>query len=724
MTSARIVSVLLAEPLPEPFDYEAPEGADLAPGDLVRAPLGGRRALGCVWSLPAAPPERALRRIEARLDEAPALGEGFRRFLDRAARYVCAPAGTLLSMALRSPEALEAAPRRTLLVPGGEGGILMTDARRRVLDTARSLGPLSPADLAREARVSASVVRGLTEVGALLPVSAQADAPFDTPDPGRSGKTLTAEQEAAAAAICARLGTGSFAPILLDGVTGSGKTEVYFEAIARTLRSDPEAQVLVLLPEIALSQAVISRFTERFGAAPAEWHSAIGQTARRRAWREIAAGRARIIVGARSALFLPCPRLRLIIVDEEHDASYKQEEGVSYQARDLAVMRAQTEGAGILLASATPSLETWANARQGRYARVVLTARPGAARLPEIRIADMRASPPPAGAWISPPLLEEMQHSLSAGEQVLLYLNRRGYAPLVLCRACGEKLRAPDTDSWLTEHRYSGRLVCHLTGFSMPRPAHCPSCGAAGSLVGVGPGVERLMEESRQTFPSARIEVFSSDTTRSPAELRALITRMETGAVDILIGTQIAAKGHNFPLLTLVGVIDADAGLKGGDMRAGERTFQLISQVAGRAGRADRPGRALIQTYDPQSPALECLARGDRDGFLDLEMSVRETLGYPPFGRLGAVIVSAATSPDADEWSRRFAAVQPNAPGVEVWGPAPAPVTVIRGRHRRRFLARSDRHVDLSAFLAAWRSRLRPPSGVRIAIDVEPYQFM
>ena len=480
----------------------------------------------------------------------------------------------------------------------------------------------------------------------------------------------------------------------------------------------------MLLPEIALTQAVTSRFEDRFGVVPAEWHSAAGSKARRRVWREVAAGRARIVVGARSALFLPYRKLRLIVVDEEHDASYKQEDGVIYHARDLAVMRASIEQCTIVLASATPSLETLANAGAGRYAHLKLTARPGISRLPDISLADLREQSPETNRWIAPQLATAIEETLAAKEQALLFLNRRGYAPLVLCKACGERLKAPDTDSWLTEHRYSGKLICHLTGFVMDKPLACPNCGAKGSLAGVGPGVERLAEEVHTRFKGARVEVLSSDTATSPESLRDLIARMEGGAIDILIGTQIVAKGHNFPALTLVGVVDADAGLRGGDLRAGERTFQLLLQVAGRAGRADKPGRAIIQTYAPESPAIALLAAGDRDAFVAHEMEQRKELGFPPFGRLGAVILSAASPEQANEWAREFGAAQPNALGIEVWGPAPAPITILRGRHRRRFLVRSDRNVDLSAFLSAWKERVKVPSGVRITLDVEPYSFM
>lgn len=718
----RIASVLLPQPLPEPFDYLLPDDVEATPGDFVVVPLGPREMVGVVWALKQGPPARPLKAVVRRLAAAPNLPEATRVFIDRAARYVCAPPGNLLAMAMRSREALEEAPSERLVVASGAAPPRLTPARERAL--AEAAAPLAPADLAKAAGVSSGVVKGLVDAGALRVVERSLDPPFTPPDPGRAGKPLTSDQQGAAAALSDFVRDRAFRPALLDGVTGSGKTEVYFEAIAAALRDDPGAQILVLLPEIALTQAVMQRFEARFGAVPAEWHSAAGSKARRRAWREVAAGRARIVVGARSALFLPFQNLRLIVVDEEHDGSYKQEEGVIYHARDLAVLRAAIGRCAIVLASATPSLETLANAQAGRYAHLRLHARPGVARLPHISLADMRASPPERDRWISPPLVAAMEETLAAGEQVLLYLNRRGYAPLVLCKACGERLKTPGTESWLTEHRYTGMLVCHLTGFTMRKPTHCPHCGAAGSLAGVGPGVERLAEETRGRFPQARVEVFSSDTAATPEALLNLVTRMEAGAIDILIGTQIAAKGHNFPRLTLVGAVDADSGLKGGDLRAGERTFQLLQQVAGRAGRVDRPGRAVIQTYAPESPAIALLAAGDRDAFMEHEMASRELVGFPPFGCLGAVILAAGSSEQADEWARVLGAAQPNADGVEVWGPAPAPISVLRGRHRRRFLVRSDRSVDLSAFLSAWKARVKPPSSVRIVLDVEPYSFM
>ncbi|MFN4068488.1 MAG: primosomal protein N', partial [Brevundimonas aurantiaca] len=536
--------------------------------------------------------------------------------------------------------------------------------------------------------------------------------------------TLNGDQAAAASALAAGATQGGFRPFLLDGVTGSGKTEAYLEAIARVLRADPAAQILILLPEIALTQALIERIAARFGAAPAEWHSGVAPPRRRQVWEATIAGRCNIVVGARSALFLPFVNLRLIIVDEEHDGSFKQEEGLVYHGRDLAVARARIEGAVVVLASATPSLETLWNAQNGRYDWVKLGARHGTAVLPDIDLIDLRAAPPDPQTWLSQSLREAIGETLARGEQTLLFLNRRGYAPVVLCRACGHRLTAPDTDSWLVEHRYTGRLVCHLTGFSMARPKLCPSCGAEDSLVSVGPGVERVEEEVRQLFPEARTAVFSSDTAPDAKAARALIQRMTHGEIDILVATQAAAKGHNFPRLTLVGVVDADLGLRGGDLRAAERTYQLLAQATGRAGRADRPGRALLQTWTPEHPVLQALAAGDRDAFVEAEMAEREAASLPPFGRLAAIVLSSENAQAVEKTAADLAQAIPNAERLEVYGPADAPLALVRGRRRKRLLVRADRDVDLQAFLRAWLQRVKVPASVRLAVDVDPYSFL
>jgi primosomal protein N' (replication factor Y) len=719
---SRIASILLPMPLPEAFDYAEPDGMGLEVGDQVAAPLGPRLIHGVVTALrEAAGGNRPLKPVEAKL-EGPGLPPGALEFIQWAARYSVDAPGQPLAIALRGARAARAKPERVVEVTGQAPG-RMTPARAKVLEAAAT-GVRTGAELARAAGVSAGVVKGLIDEGALAVRLIETEQAFTPPDLERPGPPLNPSQAAAAAALKAMLGEGGFNVALLDGVTGSGKTEVYLEAAHAALAADPEAQVLVLLPEIALTQAVIARFAERFAAAPGEWHSDVAPPDRRRVWEGVARGDCRIVVGARSALFLPFRKLALIVVDEEHDGSYKQEEGFIYQARDLAVARGKIEACAVVLASATPSLESLRNAETGRYRWLRLSARHGSAQLPDISLIDLKETPPEPGRWLSPPLVKAMAETWAAGEQTLLFLNRRGYAPLVLCKACGEKLTAPDTESWLVEHRYSGRLVCHLTGFSMPKPAACPHCGAKDSLVSIGPGVERVEAEARALFPEARIAVFSSDTAWDAREARRLIQAMEEGQIDILVATQAAAKGHNFPGLTLVGVVDADLGLRGGDLRAAERTYQLLAQATGRAGRHDRPGRALLQTYAPEHPVMQALKAQDRDAFTTAELVERELAGLPPFGRLAAVIVSGPDPQQLEAFVRKMAEVAPNTEGVTIYGPADAPLGLVRGRRRKRFLIRADRTVDLSAYMAAWRARVRPPGAIRVAIDVDPYSFL
>jgi primosomal protein N' (replication factor Y) len=719
----KVASVLLPLPVPEAFDYEVPDALELARGDQVAVPLGPRLMRGIVSEVrETTGSNRRLKAVEHRLVDPP-VPEGALVFVEWAARWTLSPPGEMAALTLKGLRNPAPRPERRVRRVGDRQPARPTPTRAAVLE---ALGDraLPAADLARAASVSSGVIKGLIDEGVLEIVESAASAAFDRLDPDHRPATLNPDQAAAARAIGDAVDTGGFSAFLLDGVTGSGKTEAYLEAVAGALRADPEAQILILLPEIALTQAVIARITDRFGAAPAEWHSGVSGPRRRQVWEAVVAGRCNIVVGARSALFLPFQSLRLLIVDEEHDGSFKQEDGLVYHGRDLAVARARIERATVVLASATPSLETLWNARQGRYGWLRLGRRHGAATLPDIRLLDLREAPPERDQWLSPPLREAMVETLQASEQILLFLNRRGYAPVVLCRTCGHRLTAPDTDSWLVEHRYTGRLICHLTGFSMPRPQRCPACGAEDTLVSVGPGVERVEEEVRLLFPDARTAVFSSDTVPDGKAARALIQRMTDGEIDILVATQAAAKGHNFPRLTLVGVVDADLGLRGGDLRAAERTFQLLTQATGRAGRADRPGRALLQTWTPEHPVLMALAAGDRDAFVEAEMAEREMASLPPHGRLAAVILSGEDAGAVERVASALAAAIPNAERLEVYGPADAPLALVRGRRRKRLLVRADRDVDLQGFLRAWLARVKVPGSVRLSVDVDPYSFL
>ena len=718
------VAVVVAEMLDRSLDYRAP-ACGVAEGALVEVPLGPRRVLGCVWG-PASgefPAER-LREI-GRVLEVPPLSAELRAFLARAADYTLTPLPMMLRLATRVPGLAEPPAARPVLRMSGREPVRLTPARARVLDAFAQYGNLgfAPGELAQLAGVSAGVVAGLEAQGVILREAAPRDQPFPVLDPGAgSGRELSPAQAAAAAVLRDAVGAG-YSTTLLKGVTGSGKTEVYLEAVAACLAAGRQA--LVLLPEIALSSQFLDRVEDRFGARPAEWHSGVTQAARRRTWAAVADGTAGLTVGARSSLFLPFRALGLIVVDEEHDGSYKQEEVVLYNARDMAVLRASIEGATVVLASATPSLESWANADAGKYRRLDLSERYGRAGLPEMAAIDLRLDPPDPGRWISPPLEQAVTERLAAGEQSLLFLNRRGYAPLTICRACGHQVGCDQCDARMVEHRFRQRLVCHQCGATKPIPVACPSCGVEGRMTALGPGVERLAEEAALAWPEARVAILSSDLATSAAALKARIEEIAAGGADVVIGTQIVSKGHNFPNLTLVGVIDADLGLQGGDLRAAEKTFQLLRQVAGRAGRHERPGRALIQTHQPEHPAIRAILDGDDEAFWRAEAEDRRRAGMPPYGRLAGLIVSGTDEMRTWEVARALAAAGTSlaAAGAQIFGPAPAPIARVRGRHRVRLLVKAARGVGLQPLIAAWVAAVPCPSTVRISVDIDPQSF-
>jgi primosomal protein N' (replication factor Y) len=712
------VPVLLPYPFAGPFDYSLPPGLEAKPGDVVLVPLNRRELAGVVWDQPGQPVEaRKLKPVIAVLDTPP-LPEASRRFVDWVAAYTLAAPGDVLAMALRvlAPERLA-----TGWVAGEPPEGRLTDARARVLAALRD-GPRSTAELSRAAGAGSGVVRAMAASGLLRPAPLPFARPFAAPDPDHPGPALSPEQEAAAATLRAAAGEERFSVTLLDGVTGSGKTEVYHEAIAACLRAGRQA--LVLLPEIALSSQWLERFAARFGCPPAVWHSDLSSRTRRMTWRAVADGAARVVVGARSALFLPFSELGLVVVDEEHEAAFKQEDGVVYHARDMAVVRARLSGAACVLVSATPSLETLANVEAGRYARRTLSARHGGASMPAIAAIDLRLHQPERGKFLAPPLIDAVRETLGRGEQAMLFLNRRGYAPLTLCRRCGHRMECPNCTAWLVEHRARGLLQCHHCGHASPIPPTCPACAAERSLAAVGPGVERITEEARALFPEARLLVMASDTLPGPAAAASAAAAITAGEVDLIVGTQVVAKGWHFPMLTLVGVVDADLGLAGGDLRAAERTVQLLHQVAGRAGRAEAPGRVLLQTFSPEHPVMQALVAGDLAAFMEREAAQRRPGRWPPFGRLAALIVSAPDAAQADALASALGRAAPSGDGIAVLGPAPAPLAILRGRHRRRLLLKVRRDVAVQPILRAWLAQAPARGGARVDVDVDPVSFL
>ncbi len=707
-----------------PLDYKVPEGMDVGPGSVVECPLGPRTVIGIVWEAERLPgtevPVEKLRNVRGVLP-VPPLSAALRRLIEWTADYYVASLASVARMALASGGALKGPVTMTEYRLTGGMPERMTPQREAALDALEG-EQATIRELAGIAGVSEGVLRGLVNHGALEPVEVDCDRPYPPARPDFVEIALSAQQREAADIFSDAVRKAEFAPFLLDGVTGSGKTETYFEPVAQALRMG--RQVLVLLPEIALTENFLHRFEERFGAPPVLWHSSLKSTERRRAYRAVSEGSAQVVVGARSALFLPFVRLGLIVVDEAHETSFKQEEGVRYNARDVAVMRGHFEQVPVVLASATPALESLQMAESGVYAKVDLPSRFGGAELPAIDTIDLTEEKPPHGMWLAQRLVDGIEARLERGEQSLLFLNRRGYAPLTLCRNCGFRYQCPNCSAWLVEHRFTSRLACHHCGHEAPAPKSCTECGEPDCLVACGPGVERIADEVAERLPQARVFVATSDTLNSPGRAAEFIAAVEAREVDVIVGTQLVTKGFHFPELTLVGVVDADLGLEGGDLRAGERTYQQVAQVAGRAGRGSKPGEVLLQTRHPDAPVIAALAAGDRDAFYSAETEMRREAGAPPFGRWASIIISSGDDAEAREAANRIGAFRPEVAECMILGPAPAPMALLRGRYRYRFLINARRSVQLQQVIRRWLAAIDHPPGVRVAVDIDPYSFV
>ncbi|MEM6780951.1 MAG: primosomal protein N' [Pseudomonadota bacterium] len=719
-----IKSVLVPYPVDKAYDYALPDTIHAESGSYVIAPLGNRTVPAVVWGDGAGDVQTdKLKAIVSNYD-LPPLPDVHRKFLDWVAQYTMAPKGSVLKITLSVSSALEPPKPATgyKLIDGIDIDGL-TPQRKKVAEFLIGAPPLRAAEVADAAGCTSGVVSGMAKKGLLDAVEIHSSAPCQNPDPKRNGPVLSGHQERAANTLKNMVNDNGFSTALLDGVTGAGKTEVYFEAVAEALGANK--QVLILLPEIALSNAFLDRFKDRFGCAPALWHSSLSPGVRKRTWRGVALGESKVVIGARSALFLPFADLGLIVVDEEHDPAYKQEDGVIYNARDMAVVRAHLGQIPIALVSATPSLETMHNAWEGRYHHLELPDRHGGAKLPDIHLIDLKQdTPPDRQHFIAPSLVQSVTETIERGEQALLFMNRRGYAPLKLCRSCGHRFECPRCTAWMVEHRRTHKLHCHHCGHYESLPKTCPACGEEDSLVACGPGVERILEEVKEIFPDAKTAVLSSDTADTHDKLRAILDEIKNQDIDIIIGTQIIAKGHHFPKLTCVGVIDADLGLSGGDLRATERTYQLLHQVAGRAGRGEDPGHVYLQSFNPESRVMQALATNDRDNFLDVELQERDAATMPPFSRLAGIIVSGRDEELVAQTARAFGLAAPNGAGINTLGPAEAPIYRLRGKYRRRLLVRADKNIDIQKAIAHWLGQIKTPSTIRVQVDIDPQSFL
>ena len=724
ITAEGRVSVLIARPVTRPYDYLS-NGMDLKIGDIVQVPFVNKMCLGVVVS--SAESDVANQKLKLVSDK---YGEhrisvAMLDFISRAASYNMIPLGAVLKMVLNVPEIFNFSDKIELLSQSETSclkNFKITPQRKLVLDAIAKNGPQTSAQIRSHTGVGSGVISGLLTCGVIQKQFVEDNfTPQSLGALDKNSVELNNEQTTAVECLRNVVRQNEFSVSLIDGVTGSGKTEVYFEVIAEVLKKG--FQVLILVPEIALARPFIERFSRRFGAAPVEWHSELPAKKRRRIWRAILEGNVNVLVGARSALFLPFPNLGLLVVDEEHEPAFKQMEGSRYHARDMSILRAKCSDIPIILASATPSLETLHNSETGRFRTVSLAQRYGEATLPKVELIDIRSSENRNGSWISPMLQKAIQATLERDEQVLLFLNRRGYAPLNICKVCGYRNECPSCSAWLVEHRSKSRLQCHHCGYNVKVPTHCPECGAEDSLVAAGPGVERIEEEVSQLFPNARTGIASSDTLSNGPALTNFLQLVKQREIEIIIGTQVIAKGHHFPLITCVGVLDADLGLAGGDLRAAEKTYQMLHQVAGRAGREERAGKVWLQTRQPDNPLMQALSNWDREGFLRLEKQARSEAGLPPFGRLVSLIISSKNETEADQIARLLAASAPSTPRAQILGPAPSGLAFLRGRHRRRLLIKADKKLNVQKMISDWLGGLKIRGSTKVEIDIDPQSF-
>lgn len=724
-----IYGVLLPLVFEDVFDY-AYDG-ELEIGSLVEVPFGRETLVGVVYKKGKSSdiaPEK-IKDIKSIIG-LPKISSVLMQFIEKTAKYNLASPGLVLKMVLG--QKTNQLPRQKVTLYGTKfteadfAGIKMTEARRRVLRFLADGREAEKEEIREQSDAGDAVIAAMIKSGALYKREeiVNEEAPEQIIDLNRTAE-LTDEQQYAAD-VLVRKTEGGFSATLLDGVTGSGKTEVYFEAVAAVLSKG--RQVLVLVPEISLTTQWLKRFEKRFGVTPYIWHSEVGVKDKAKTWKATALNKAKVIVGARSALFLPFANLGIIVVDESHDHSFKQESGVSYQGRDMAVLRASLEKIPVILSTATPDMETVVNVEDGKYDCVKLSKRYAKAVLPEIKIIDMKKDKPQKGEWgvsfLAPTLVEALEQNLVRGEQSMLFLNRRGYAPLLICRDCGHRIQCPHCTAWLAEHRITGELICHHCGYKTYTPKRCPECGSQDGLTACGPGVERIAEEVLKRFPKARTGILSSDITTNYREISDVIHKTANKEIDILIGTQILAKGHNFPDLTLVGVVDADLGLMGTDLRASEQTFQLLAQVAGRAGRAEKKGVVYLQTLYPDNLVLKAVLEHNRDTFIELEKGTRRLLGMPPYGKLAALIISSANQQAAETTAYLFGKTAPNTGAIETLGPAPAPMALLRGRYRYRLLLKTAKNVNIQEIVKKWLKMVKVKSNVRVDVDINPYSFM
>lgn len=723
-----IYGILLPLPFDDVFDYSSEE--NLSIGQMVVVNFGREELVGVVWKIGKSSDIdiKKIKKIVSLVD-LPKLSSSMISFIKKTAEYNMAKLGLVLKMVLGQKS--NQMPKQKVNLYGLQiknenlQGIRITEARKAIFKYLENGIEAEKEDIIEATGVSENIINAMIKNGFLYKKEILVNEEAKEQIVNLSKQVSLTDEQQNAADILVRKVDNGYSATLLDGVTGSGKTEVYFEAVSETLAKGK--QVLVLVPEISLTSQWLKRFENRFGVVPFIWHSEISLKEKAKTWKAITLGKAKVIVGARSALFLPFSNLGIIVVDESHDHSFKQESLVTYQGRDMAILKAHLEKIPVILSTATPDLETVVNVEEGKYDCVKLRKRYAKAVLPEVKIIDLKKDKPQKGTWgvsfIAPTLIEELKKNLEKGEQSMLFLNRRGYAPLMICRDCGFRIQCPHCTAWLAEHRITGELICHHCGYKRYTPKRCPDCSSEDGLTACGPGVERIAEEVKNRFPTARTAILSSDITTNYKAISEVIQKIANKEIDIIIGTQILAKGHNFPDLTLVGVIDADLGLMGSDLRASEQTFQLLAQVSGRAGRGEKKGIVYLQTLYPDNLVLQAVLEHNREKFIEIEKNSRQLLHMPPYGKLCAIIISSQSQQAAEAAAYYLGKVAPNTDFIETLGPAPAPMHLLRGKYRYRLLLKTAKHINIQEIIKKWIAMVNIKSNVRVDIDINPYSF-
>ncbi len=718
--SQKIMPVIVPYKVKEPFQYTVPEKMKLSPGDIVSVPLGKKIVKGVIWNRASIKKisQKKLKMIIKKID-CPPISHDLLYLIDWISRYTLSPLGLVLKLVMPPTDTKDKFKEVYFIIKNPEGKI--TSGRFKVLEFLENYPNSTSKEIINATGVSAGIIRGLVKKELILHKTVIDKEEFTANHFNEKKSTLTKEQLSISKKLILKFQSNNFSVTLIDGVTGSGKTEVYFEIISEALRKN--FQCLIMLPEISLTQQWLEKFTIRFGQKPIIWHSSVSKSERSNSWKKIQSGQASVVVGARSSLFLPFKKLGLVIIDEEHDTSYKQQDNVIYNARDMAIVRSKLLNIPLILVSATPSLETIFNVKQKKYDMLNLKQRFGSAKLPQISIIDLNSEKISASSWLSKPLINEIDSCLKRNLQSLLFLNRRGYAPLTLCRKCGHRSKCNNCSSWLVAHQTISKLLCHHCGYSIPLKSNCDKCESENSLVLVGPGIERISEEVAKIFPNAKQEVLSSDNLSNPKESAKLFEKIKNNNVDIIIGTQVISKGHHFPNLALVGVVDGDIGLVGGDLRANEKTFQLLFQVSGRAGRESEEGRALIQTYYPDYPVMQSIKKGLRDDFIEYELNSRRRNTMPPYGKLASIIISSEVELEAKKCAQKLSFIAPKSREISVFGPSPAPLKLLRGQFRYRLLIKAKKNTNIQKYITNWISAYPKTSNIKIQIDIDPYSF-